>query len=74
MSQFNFAVDIVDKLANSNPNLRAMLWTNNEDTKSLDLSYKYFSRRSHLSAQMLYNLGAKKGDRVMMMLPRVPAW
>ena len=74
MAQFNFAVDVVDKWSNTRPKLRAMLWVNNDDTDSLDLTYRYFSRRSHLSAQMLYNLGARKGDRIMMILPRVPAW
>ncbi|KAH7121810.1 acyl-coenzyme A synthetase ACSM3 [Dactylonectria estremocensis] len=71
---FNFAVDIVDKQANAPGALRAMLWTDNADSHGRDLSYEYFSKRSHLSAGLLNDLGIRCGDTMIIMLSRVPAW
>lgn len=72
--KFNFAIDVVDAQATSFPDRRAILWTNDSDTETLDLTYGYFSQRSHASAQLLNDLGIKKGDVLMLLLPRVPAW
>ncbi|KAH6982529.1 acyl-coenzyme A synthetase ACSM3 [Ilyonectria destructans] len=71
---FNFAVDVVDKHANASGSLRAMLWSDNTDSHVRDLSYEYFSKRSHLSATILNDLGIRCGDRMLIMLSRVPAW
>lgn len=71
---FNFAIDVVDEQARSSPQRRAMLWSNDTDSQTLELTYQYFSERSHASAQLLNDLGVLKGDVLMLMLPRIPAW
>jgi acyl-coenzyme A synthetase/AMP-(fatty) acid ligase len=71
---FNFAADIVDRHAEASSEQRAMLWTDNTDSQLRDLSFAYFSRRSHLSACLLQSLGVSKGDKMMILLSRVPAW
>lgn len=71
---FKFAVDVVDKRAEATRNLRAMLWTGNTDSHVRELSYEYFSRRSHMSAKLLNNLGVQFSDKMIIMIARVPAW
>lgn len=72
--RFNFAVDVVDKRAAASPDLPALLWSDESDSQTLELSYQYFSERSHCSAQLLNDLGVRKGDTLMLLLTRVPAW
>jgi medium-chain acyl-CoA synthetase len=71
----NFVTHIFDKYA-ADPSLQAMLWVSADkpapSVKSL--SYAYFAERSHRVACALRNLGLRKGDRVLLMLPRIPAW
>jgi acyl-coenzyme A synthetase/AMP-(fatty) acid ligase len=71
---FNFATDVVDTWARKDLNLLAMQWTDDRGSLRLQLSYEYFSKQSHKAAQLLTDLGAKPGDRVMIVLNRVPAW
>jgi medium-chain acyl-CoA synthetase len=70
----NFVTSVFDKYA-SDPSLLAMLWVSNDSPpKTRELSYAYFAERSHRVACALHNLGLRKGDRVLVMLPRIPAW
>jgi medium-chain acyl-CoA synthetase len=71
---FNFATDVVDAWASKNPDLMAMHWIDNGGSQSSKLSYGYFSKQSHKAAQLLTDLGGRRGDRVMIVLNRVPAW
>lgn len=71
---FNFATDVVDRRAKESPNLQALQWINDSSTEPESYSYGYFSTESKKAAGLLVQLGAKPGDRVMMMLNRVPAW
>jgi medium-chain acyl-CoA synthetase len=68
----NFVTHVFDKYA-TDPALQAMLWVG-ADKSIQNLSYAYFSQRSHQVACALHKLGLRKGDRVMLMLPRLPAW
>ncbi|KIJ37553.1 hypothetical protein M422DRAFT_231592 [Sphaerobolus stellatus SS14] len=76
---FNFASDVIDKWA-QDPSLKAMIWTSRQGIGSSvssrrDLTYEDFSERSHRVAKWLgETLGITKGDRIMIMLPRVAAW
>ncbi|KAH6662902.1 acyl-coenzyme A synthetase ACSM3 [Plectosphaerella plurivora] len=74
VKHFNFAIDVVDEWAASSPDLRAMLWTDEDGANPRDLSFRYFSQRSHRAARLLRDLGVQKGDTAMFLLPRVPAW
>jgi len=71
----NFVTAVFDKYA-ADPSLQAMLWVGADtpQTRVEQLSYAYFAERSHRVACALYNLGLRKGDRVLLMLPRIPAW
>lgn len=71
---FNFATDVVDKWALKSPSPQAMIWVGQNDKKPQSLDFAYFSRQSQRAAELLTRLGARSGDRMIIILPRIPAW
>jgi acyl-coenzyme A synthetase/AMP-(fatty) acid ligase len=70
----NFVTHVFDRWA-ADPNLQAMYWVSAHTPPRIrHLSYAYFAERSHRVAIALDKLGLRKGDRVLMMLPRLPEW
>ncbi|KAF0248038.1 MAG: acetyl-CoA synthetase, partial [bacterium] len=69
---FNFAFDVVDNWAKDASKL-AMLWVS-EDGQTEKLTYQYFQTRSNQVANTLELLGLKKGDTVLLLMSRIPAW
>lgn len=70
--RYNWAYEVFDKWA-EDPDKRAMLWVSSEG-ESRDVTYREFADRSKRVANALSGIGAKPGDRVMTMLPRVVEW
>ncbi|MFZ2538082.1 MAG: AMP-binding protein, partial [Oscillospiraceae bacterium] len=66
---FNFAYDIVDKIAEYEPNRRAMVWTDEHGAEKV-FSFADMSKYSNKVANMLTAKGVKKGDKVMLILKR----
>ena len=66
---FNFAYDVVDELARTNPDKLAMLHL---DVNKVERRFTYadMSRESTRTANYFASLGIKKGDRVMLILKR----
>lgn len=71
---FNFAVDVIDRWAAQSGNLRAMHWVSQDESDTRILTFAHFSRQSHRIAVLLEQLGVRKGETMIMILPRVPAW
>ncbi|WP_166424896.1 AMP-binding protein [Paraglaciecola sp. 20A4] len=69
---FNFAVDVVDKWA-SDPQRLALIAVN-EAGDEQQLSYADIARKSCQVANFLLTSGVTKGDRVIVMLPRIAEW
>ncbi len=69
---FNFATEVIDKWA-SDPNKLAMLWIG-EHGEERHITFAQFAERSSRAANALAKLGIKKGDRALVMLPRIPEW
>lgn len=69
---FNFGVDVIDAWAAERDGL-ALVW---ENAAGADASYRFsdIARLSNQLAQSLRRLGVVKGDRVVVMLPRIPEW
>ncbi|HJJ42528.1 MAG TPA: AMP-binding protein [Methanocorpusculum sp.] len=70
---FNFGFDVVDALAKKDRNKLAMIWTDDRGGE------KYFTFRSLMNlsnqiANMMFKQHIGKGDRVMILLPRIPEW
>src|SRR5437763_7428610 len=69
---FNFATDVIGKWA-SDPTKPAMLWIG-QHGEERGLTFAHFAEYSSRAANAFSKLGIKKGDRVLVMLPRVPEW
>lgn len=73
-SCFNFAVDVVDRWAETRPGSPALWWVSAEKGTELRLNFGELSEISCRAASALRNCGIRRGDRVLLMLPRVPQW
>lgn len=71
---FNFAKDVVDKWAATTPQSEAMYWVSEDLSDRRSMTFQYFSRRSHRIAVLLEKLGARRGEVLIIVLPRLPAW
>ena len=71
-ARFNFGVDVVDAFA-SNPERPALIWCNAAGEQQR-FSFADISRLSNQFANVLVEQGVGKGDRVVVMLPRIPQW
>ncbi|KAK4548804.1 hypothetical protein LTR36_008577 [Oleoguttula mirabilis] len=73
--QFNFATDVVDYWASSKDAGLAMHWISQDRQQERKLSFGHFSRQSHRLAILLRDkLGVKQGEKLLIILPRVPEW
>ncbi len=70
---FNYGYDIVDEWARRDRNKVAMLWVNQKGEEKR-YTFHDLSRLSNQAANFLLKLGVGKGDRAMLMLPRLPEW
>jgi acyl-coenzyme A synthetase/AMP-(fatty) acid ligase len=71
-ARFNFTRDVVGSWA-SDPDHLAMLWLG-PDGEERRITFAGFSERAQRFARVLQDSGVRPGDRVMVQLPRVPAW
>ncbi len=67
--RFNFAFDLVDALADKNPDKLAMLHIGIDHTERR-FTFKDMKKASNQCANYFKSLGIKKGDRVMLVLKR----
>ena len=71
---FNFATDVIDRWAQERPEAPA-LWCVNASTGAEEkLSFRQLAALSCQAADLLRSSGVRRGDRVLIMLPRVPEW
>lgn len=66
---FNFAYDVVDVIAQTQPDRRAMMWCNAAGDERM-FTFGEMSAYSNKVANYLFSQGIKKGDRVMLILKR----
>ena len=69
VDKFNFAFDIIDKIAEREPEKLAMLHIS-KDKKERRFTFKDVMKESCRCANYFKSLGIKKGDRVMLVLKR----
>lgn len=67
--QFNFAYDVLNRLAEKCPDKIAMRWVSN-DKVCRDFTFRDISENAMRTANMLHSLGVRRGDRVMLVLKR----
>ena len=69
---FNFAIDVVGKWA-QDPHKLAMLWIG-QNNEVEQVTFAQFAERSSRAANAFASAGIAKGERVLLMLPRIPEW
>jgi len=67
--RFNYAYDVVDKIAEQDPNKRAIVWCNEKGDERI-FNFGELKELSNKAANFFRNLGIKKGDPVMLILKR----
>src|SRR5215472_10899300 len=70
-AEFNFGA-VIDAFA-SDPARVALLWEDQEGNRAR-LTFRDISVQSNRVANVLTGLGIKRGDPVMIALPRIPLW
>ncbi|MBF0277466.1 MAG: AMP-binding protein [SAR324 cluster bacterium] len=70
--EFNFGTDVVDQWA-TDPERLALIWCNEHGAEER-FTFKAISQLSNRLANVFQNQGIGRGDRVIVMLPRIPAW
>jgi acetyl-CoA synthetase len=70
---FNFGFDVIDHWAKKDRNKLAMIWV---DQNGCEKKYSFLdlANLSNQAANILLKYGINKGDRVLVMLPRIPEW
>ena len=66
---FNFGYDVVDEWARTNPDKKALLWTNDKGEK-IQFTFADIKRESDKAASYFLSLGIGHGDMVMLILKR----
>jgi acetyl-CoA synthetase len=73
LDRFNWALDWFDHYATDNN--RLALWLIHDEAPEVRRSFAELSARSNRAANLLRRLGARRGDRLLLMLPNVaPLW
>lgn len=70
--RFNFGADVIDKWA-QDPGRIALIWANDKGEERR-LTFRDVSKLSNRLANHLRSRGVARGDRVVVMLPRIPEW
>jgi acetyl-CoA synthetase len=70
---FNFATDVIDRWASERPEAPALQWSD-EAGQARVFTWQDVKQRSLHAAQFLTSQGLHKGDRVFVMMPRIPEW
>ena len=71
---YNYARDVVDAWAAKEPGKLALLAVGPDGGDARRLSFAELAERSNRAANFLAAQGVAKGDRVFVMLPRIPDW
>jgi len=70
---FNFGYDVIDRWAETDRNKLAMIWVDQQGNER-KYSFRDLRNLSNGAANILLKYGIKRGDRVLLLLPRIPEW
>ena len=70
---YNFGFDVIDAWAGKDRNKLAMIWVGRQGEEK-KYSFLDLANLSNQAANVLLKYGINKGDRVLVMLPRIPEW
>ena len=73
-AEFNYARDVIDERARVRPADLALLALDPQGGNPRRFSFGDLSERSNRAANFLSARGVTKGDRIFLMMPRIPQW
>ena len=71
---FNFAADVMEGWARKKPDALALWCVDEAGAREEKISFRELSARFRRAANFLLTCGIHPGDRVLVMMPRVPEW
>jgi acetyl-CoA synthetase/medium-chain acyl-CoA synthetase len=71
---FNFAEDVIDLWASQRPEARALWYVNAATGAERQFNFRQLAALSCQAANFLRAQGIRSGDRVLVLLPRLPQW
>jgi acyl-coenzyme A synthetase/AMP-(fatty) acid ligase len=71
---FNFATDVFDHWAGKRGTAPCLWWVDAVSGDEKKFSFRQLAKLSAKAASFLFACGVRPGDRVLVMLPRVPEW
>lgn len=71
---YNFATDTIDRWAQLQPEAPALWWVEAASRAERKFTFAEIARLSGQAANCLHHCGVRQGDRVLVMLPRLPQW
>ena len=71
---FNFAADVIEKWARERPNALGLWWVNQTRDIEKKFTFRELAEFGRQSAHLFHVSGIKRGDRVMVVLPRISQW
>jgi acetyl-CoA synthetase/medium-chain acyl-CoA synthetase len=73
-SHFNFARDVMERWARERPDALALWWVDESAGHEQRISFAQLADRFRRTATFFNTVGIHRGDRVLIILPRVPQW
>src|SRR5689334_13206209 len=71
---FNFARDVMERWARQRPEATALWIVQEETRRELKFTFAELAELQCRAAAFFADLGIERGDRVLVILPRVPQW
>src|SRR5678815_5764066 len=71
---FNFARDVMERWARERPNEMALWWVNESDGSEQKISFGQMAGHFRRATTFFHTIGIQRGDRVLIILPRLPQW
>ncbi len=72
--RFNFAYDVVERWSRERPDAVALWWVSESGQVERKITFAEMAGRMRRAANYFASLGVRRGDRVMVILQRVPEW
>ena len=72
-THFNFARDVIERWAHERPDALALWWAD-ESGQEQKISFRQLADDLRRAAAFFHTVGIHRGDRVLIMLPRLPQW
>jgi acyl-coenzyme A synthetase/AMP-(fatty) acid ligase len=71
---FNFTQDVMERWARERPEALALWCVDENGRNEQKFSFREVARKARQAAAFFHTVGVRRGDRVLVILPRVPQW